>query len=79
MLKNYFDLPIKVIYGYKGTKGVSLAMQQGEVVAMGGMFESSVKGSFALHVDAGNLKVFASSDRTRLCRTSRMQPGSTTV
>ena len=59
VLKNYFDLPIKVIYGYKGTKGVSLAMQQGEVVAMGGMFESSVKGSFALHVDAGNLKVFA--------------------
>lgn len=58
VLKNYFDLPIKIIYGYKGTKGVSLAMQQGEVVAMGGMFESSVKGAFARHVDAGNLKVF---------------------
>tara|TARA_R110002126_G_scaffold9930_20_gene44642 strand:- start:589 stop:1668 length:1080 start_codon:yes stop_codon:yes gene_type:complete len=58
VLKNYFNLPIKVIYGYKGTKGVSLAMQQGEVVAMGGMFESSVKGAFAGHVKAGNLKVF---------------------
>ena len=58
VLKNYFNLPIKVIYGYKGTKGVSLAMQQGEVVAMGGMFESSVKGAFRRHVEAGNLKVF---------------------
>ena len=58
VLKNYFNLPIKVIYGYKGAKGVSLAMQQGEVVAMGGMFESSVKGAFANHVKAGNLKVF---------------------
>ncbi|MEK9644042.1 MAG: tripartite tricarboxylate transporter substrate-binding protein [Alphaproteobacteria bacterium] len=58
VLKNYFDLPIKIIYGYKGTKGVSLAMQRGEVVAMGGMFESSVKGAFRNHVEAGNLKVF---------------------
>lgn len=58
VLKNYFNLPIKIIYGYKGTKGVSLAMQQGEVVAMGGMFESSVKGAFRRHVEAGNLKVF---------------------
>jgi len=58
VIKNYFDLPIKVIYGYKGTKGVSLAMQRGEVVAMGGMFESSVKGAFRGHVEAGNLKVF---------------------
>lgn len=58
VLKNYFNLPIKIIYGYKGTKGVSLAMQQGEVVAMGGMFESSVKGAFARHVEAGNLKIF---------------------
>ena len=57
VLKNYFDLPIKVIYGYKGTKGISLAMQQGEVVASGGMFESSVRGAFANHIEAGNLKI----------------------
>jgi tripartite-type tricarboxylate transporter receptor subunit TctC len=57
VLKNYFGLPIKVIYGYKGTKGISLAMQKGEVVASGGMFESSVKGAFKPLVDAGNLKI----------------------
>lgn len=57
VLKNYLGAPIKVIYGYKGTKGVSLAMQRGEVNASCGMFESSVKGAFSNHVKAGNLKV----------------------
>jgi len=57
VLKNYFDLPIKIIYGYKGTKGVSLAMQNGEVHASGGMFESSVKGAFRDMVDSGKLKI----------------------
>jgi tripartite-type tricarboxylate transporter receptor subunit TctC len=57
VLKNYFGLPIKVIYGYKGTKAVSLAMQNGEVHASGGMFESSVKGAFKSMVDSGKLKI----------------------
>jgi tripartite-type tricarboxylate transporter receptor subunit TctC len=57
VLKNYFGLPIKVIYGYKGTKAVSLAMQNGEVHASGGMFESSVKGAFRDMVDSGKLKI----------------------
>jgi tripartite-type tricarboxylate transporter receptor subunit TctC len=57
VLKNYLGAPIKVIYGYKGTKGISLAMQRGEVNASCGMFESSVKGAFSSHVEAGNLKV----------------------
>ncbi len=58
VLKNYFGLPIKIIYGYKGTKGVSLAMQRGEVAAMGGMFESSVKGAFRGLINTGDLQVF---------------------
>jgi len=58
VIKNYFGLPIKIIYGYKGTKAVSLAMQRGEVNASGGMFESSVKGAFRNLVDSGRLKVF---------------------
>ena len=57
VLKNYFDLPIKIIYGYKGTKGISLAMQRGEVHASGGMFESSVKGAFRGLVESGKLKI----------------------
>jgi len=58
VLKNYFDLPIKIIYGYKGTKAISLAMQRGEVNASGGMFESSVKGAFRGLVESGKLKIF---------------------
>lgn len=58
VLKNYFNLPIKIIYGYKGTKGISLAMQRGEVVGSGGMFVSSVKGAFSDLVNSGKLKIF---------------------
>ncbi len=58
VIKNYFGLPIKIIYGYKGTKGISLAMQRGEVYASGGMFESSVKGAFSDLVESGKLKIF---------------------
>lgn len=57
VLKNYLGAPIKVIYGYKGTKGISFAMQRGEVNASCGMFVSSVKGAFSTHVEAGDLKV----------------------
>lgn len=57
VLKNYLGAPIKVIYGYKGTKGISLALQTGEVHASCGMFESSVKGAFINHVEDGDLKV----------------------
>lgn len=58
VLKNYLGAPVKVIYGYKGTKGISLAMQTGELNASCGMFESSVRGAFINHVKAGDLKVF---------------------
>lgn len=58
VLQYYLDAPVKVIYGYKGTKGVSLAMQQGEVNGSCGMFESSVKGSYATHIKSGDMKVF---------------------
>lgn len=57
VIKNYFNLPIKIIYGYKGTKGISLAMQRGEVYASGGMFESSVKGAFRNLIESGKLKI----------------------
>lgn len=58
VLKNYLGAPVKVIYGYKGTKAISLAMQRGELNASCGMFESSVKGAFADNVKSGDLKVF---------------------
>ena len=57
-LKSVFGAKIKVIQGYKGTKGINIAMQRGEVDATCGMFESSVKGAFLRHVESGDLKLF---------------------
>ena len=57
-LKNILGVKIKVIQGYKGTKGINLAMQRGEVQGTCGMYESSVKGAFLRHVESGNLKLF---------------------
>ncbi len=64
-LKNMFGAPVKIIYGYKGTKGVSIAMQRGEVDGSCGMFVSSVRGAFSQHVKAGNLKIFAQFGKDR--------------
>jgi tripartite-type tricarboxylate transporter receptor subunit TctC len=58
VLKNYLGAPVKVIYGYKGTKGASLAMQKGEVHGMCGMFESSARGAFNQLISSGDLKIF---------------------
>ncbi|MFM1814736.1 MAG: hypothetical protein RLZ98_1431 [Pseudomonadota bacterium] len=56
-IKNMFGAKIKVVFGYKGTKGVSLAMQRGEVDGSCGMFESSVRSAYDQHVKDGDLKV----------------------
>lgn len=66
VLKNYLGAPVKVIYGYKGTKGASLALQRGETTGLCGMFESSVRGAFSQLVESGDMKVFVQfgPDRT---------------
>jgi tripartite-type tricarboxylate transporter receptor subunit TctC len=56
-LKNMFGANVKVIYGYKGTKDVSLAMMRAEVDGSCGMFESSVRTSFDQHIKAGEFKI----------------------
>jgi tripartite-type tricarboxylate transporter receptor subunit TctC len=58
LIKHMFNANIKVIYGYKGTRDVNLAMQNGELNGTCGMFESSVKGAFAHDVKEGNLNLF---------------------
>ncbi len=55
-LKNMFGANVKVVYGYKGTKDVSLAMMRGEVNGSCGMFESSVRGAFAQQVEIGRVQ-----------------------
>ncbi len=56
-LKNVFGAKVQVIEGYKGTKGINLAMKRGEVSALCGMFESSVRGAFFDDYKSGDLKI----------------------
>ena len=64
-LKNMFGANVKVVYGYKGTKDVSLAMMRAEVDGSCGMFESSVRGAFDQHIKAGELKIVVQFGRDR--------------
>jgi tripartite-type tricarboxylate transporter receptor subunit TctC len=62
-LKNMFGANAKVIYGYKGTKDVLLAMMRGELDGTCGMLESSVRGAFDQYVKAGELNIFVQFGR----------------
>jgi tripartite-type tricarboxylate transporter receptor subunit TctC len=64
-LKNMLGANLRVVFGYKGTKDVSLAMMRGEVDGSCGMFESSVRGAFDQHVKAGELKIVVQFGRDR--------------
>jgi tripartite-type tricarboxylate transporter receptor subunit TctC len=64
-LKNMFNAPIKVIYGFKGTKAVSIAMQQGEVDGSCGMFESSVRSAYDQHIKKGEMKIVVQFGRDK--------------
>lgn len=57
-MKNVLGGNIKVVHGYRGTKKVSLGMQNGELNATCGMFESSVRGAFWSGFSSGDLKLF---------------------
>lgn len=64
-LKNMFGANVKVVYGYKGTKDVSLAMMRGEVDGSCGMMESSVRGAFDQHIQSGELRIIVQFGRDR--------------
>lgn len=64
-LKNVVGANVKVVYGYKGTKDVSLAMMRGEVDGSCGMFESSVRSAYDAHVKSGEFKIFVQFGRDR--------------
>jgi tripartite-type tricarboxylate transporter receptor subunit TctC len=64
-LKHMFNANLKVIFGYKGTKDVSLAMMRGEVDGSCGMFESSVRSAYDQHVKAGEFKIVVQFGRDR--------------
>ncbi len=57
VLKNVLGAKLRVIYGYKGTKGINLAMRRGEVNASCGLFLSSVKSRWDKDVKEGRLRI----------------------
>ncbi len=57
-MKNVLGANVKVVHGYKGTKGVNLAMKKGELSATCGMYTSSVQGAFANDFNNGDLNIF---------------------
>ena len=48
---------IKIIYGYKGTKEVNLAMRRGEVGGSCGLSESTIRSRWYKDVEKGDLKI----------------------
>jgi tripartite-type tricarboxylate transporter receptor subunit TctC len=60
-LKNALGAPVKVIYGYPGSKDVVLAMRRGEVDGACGIFESLLRSAYAEDVKSGDLQVFMQS------------------
>lgn len=63
VLKNMLGLKIKVVQGYKGTKDINLAMQQGEVDGSCAMFVSNVRGPYKQSVESGDLKIIIQMGR----------------
>ena len=57
VFNNLAGANIKIIYGYKGTKGINLAMRQGEVSGSCGLAKSSIQSRWQKDIDRGDLKV----------------------
>jgi tripartite-type tricarboxylate transporter receptor subunit TctC len=64
-LKRVLGANLRIIYGYKGTKDVSLAMMRGEVDGSCGMFETSARSAFGQHIHTGELKMVVQFGRDR--------------
>lgn len=64
-LKHMLGANLKIIYGYKGSKDVSLAMLRGEVDGSCGMMEQSVRSAFETHIKAGEFKIITQFGRDR--------------
>jgi tripartite-type tricarboxylate transporter receptor subunit TctC len=58
ILRKLLGAPVKVINGYKGTREINLAMQNGEVHGTCGMYESTVRTSYFSDLQSGDLTIF---------------------
>lgn len=57
IFKKLLGAPVRVVVGYKGTKEINLAMQNGEAHATCGMYESSVRSSYMQDIKSGDLTI----------------------
>lgn len=64
-IKKVLGANIKLVFGYRGTKPINLAMQKGEVNASCGMYESSVRGAYLSSFQSGDLNVFVQLGESR--------------
>lgn len=64
-MKNVLGANLRVIAGYKGTREINLAMQQGEVHASCGMFESTVRSAYMKDYQSGDLTLFVQTGFNR--------------
>lgn len=63
VLQHVLGAKLRIIYGYKGTKGVNLAMNRGEVNGSCGLTASTVVARWNRDVDAGNLRIIVQFGR----------------
>ncbi len=57
VLKNVLGAKLRIIYGYKGTKGINLAMRRGEVSGSCGLSASTVMSRWHQDVASGDLRI----------------------
>lgn len=57
-MRNALGAPVKVVHGYNTTNDIMLAMARGEVHAVCGLFESSVRGPYRSQHQSGDLTIF---------------------
>jgi tripartite-type tricarboxylate transporter receptor subunit TctC len=63
VLQHVLGAKLRIIYGYKGTKGINLAMHRGEVNGSCGLTASTVVSRWNKDIEAGNLRIIVQFGR----------------
>lgn len=57
IIKEAFNLPLKIVSGYRGTKELGLAIERGEIAGQCGLFTSTINVQYANELASGKLKI----------------------
>ena len=63
VLQHVLGAKLRIIYGYKGTKGINLAMNRGEVNGSCGLTASTVVARWNRDIESGNLRIIVQFGR----------------